>query len=657
MRFLAFIAILLAYSTITAQEKEIDLYSLSLEDLINIEVSISTKTKVGLRETPGIVTIITKEEIKRSGARDIIELFHLFVPGFDFGVDVEGVVGMGIRGIWAHEGKYLFMVNGFTMNDGMFACVPFGNHFALDNVEKIEIIRGPGSAIYGGFAGLGVVNIITRDTYEYGGKVTYTATHTGKQFSHNQLSVGHTIHDNDLLINISATYGAGSRSDRAYTDYYRNSRNLLKASDTYTKQLALKLDYKGFTIQTFLDDYLYYQIDLWDELYRGTPVHESFKSNFVDLSYKFQRANFNVIPHITYEWQKPWQVNIPEINYSNNKIFQSLTPGISAYYNKKALQVVSGVELKTDRLRLPSMVDTLYEETFKNGKDLLSYTNFSAYSQLLWNSKYVNLNIGARYDYSSEFGDALTPRIGLTKLFKRYHIKLMGSKSFRTPGGILPNRIPNDYPKLYPESGITFEFENGFLISNNSMLTLNLYDITFEDIIIYGKDAQSGVGYYKNQGKIGTRGVEMGFKMNTSKVLSTINLAYYSRKNSDSDSLFMVPNKTNQYLALSPLRINGLISYKISNITSFSVTASYFGERYSYNYIANNNDILVKQKTNLLVGINMIVSDFPFKNFETQLIATNLLGSDFYYLQPYKGAHGPLPGLDRSFGFRVIYEY
>ncbi|HDP76257.1 MAG TPA: hypothetical protein ENN49_10430 [Bacteroidales bacterium] len=61
MRPLAFIAIILAYSTIHGQEKEIDLYSLSLEDLINIEVSITTKTKVGLRETPGIVTIITKE--------------------------------------------------------------------------------------------------------------------------------------------------------------------------------------------------------------------------------------------------------------------------------------------------------------------------------------------------------------------------------------------------------------------------------------------------------------------------------------------------------------------------------------------------------------------------------------------------------------------
>lgn len=657
MKFFAFIAFLLAYSSIIAQEKEIDLYSLSLEDLINIEVDISTKTKVGLRETPGIVTIITKEEIKRSGARDIIELFHLFVPGFDFGVDVEGVVGIGIRGIWAHEGKYLFMVNGFTMNDGMFACVPFGNHFALDNIEKIEIIRGPGSAVYGGFAGLGVINIISRNTYERGGKVTYTATHTGKQFSHNQLSVGHTTKENDLLMNISATFGTGSRSDRPYTDYYRESRELLKTSDTYTKQLALKLDYKNFTIQTFLDDYLYYQIDLWDKLYKGIPIHESFKSNYVDLSYKFQRDNFNVIPHISYEWQKPWQVNIPEINYSNNKVFQSLIPSISAYYNKKNFQVVSGVELKTDKLKLPSMVDTLYEEIFKNGKNFLSYTNFSAYGQLLWNSEYVNLNIGARYDYSSEFGDALTPRIGLTKMLKRYHFKLIGSKSFRTPGGILPNRTPNNYPKLYPESGITFEFENGFLISNNAIFTINLYDITFEDIIIYGKDAQSGVGYYKNQGKIGTRGVEMGLKVNTSKVLSTINLAYYSRKNSDSDSLFMIPNKLNQYLALSPLRINGLISYNLSKRTGFSITASYFWERYSYNYIDNNKDILVRQKTNILLGLNMMISDFPFKNFETQLIATNLLNSEFYYLQPYKGAHGPLPGLDRSFGFRVIYEY
>jgi len=654
-----FLSTLLIFITIAifAQEKEIDLYSLSLEELINTKVSISTKTEVNLRENPGIVTIITKEDIWRSGSRDIIELFHLFVPGFDFGVDVEGVVGMGIRGIWSHEGKYLFMVNGFAMNDGMFACVPFGNHFTLDNVEKIEIIRGPGSAVYGGYAGLGVVNIITRNNPEQGGKITYTSTHTGKQFSQNQLSFGQTIHNDELLINLSATIGGGSRSDRDYTDYYQQNRSLLNASNTSTKQLAFTLDYKNLTINTLFDDYSYYQIDLWDELYRGTPLQENFTSNFVGISYKFKKSNFTITPRITYEWQKPWQLNVSEIGYGTNKVFHSLTPSINSVYQKKSLQIVSGIDFKTERLNMPSMLDTLYEETFKNGKDYLSYENIALYGQLLWNTRLANLNLGIRYDYSNEFGDAFTPRIGITKAIKKFHFKVMGSKSFRVPGGILPNRIPEGYQKLHPESGTIFEFENGYLLSNSLMVVLNIYDITFNDIIIYGKEAQSGVGYYKNQGKIGTSGVEVGLKFNTDKIFSNFNIAYYNRKHSESDSLFMVSVKHNQYLAFSPLRVNGLISYKVTNKSTLSFTTSYFGERYSYSYVANNNDILVKQKANLIIGLNMLVSDFPIKKFKTQLIATNLLNSKFYYLQPYKGAHGPLPGLDRSYGIRVMYEY
>lgn len=657
MRIFAFITFLFLGLNISAQEKEIDLYSLSLEDLINIEVSISTKTKINLRENPGIVTVITKDEIKRSGARDIIELFHLFVPGFDFGVDVEGVVGMGIRGIWAHEGKYLFMVNGFEMNDGMFSCVPFGNHFALDNVERIEIIRGPGSAVYGGFAGLGVVNIITRSGFEQGGKITYTATHTGKQFSMNQISFGQTVTGEDVTFNIASTYGAGSRSDRNYFDYYQNTRNLTRASDIYNKQLSLQLTYKNFTAQTLLDEYSFEQIDLWDQLYPGPPLQESFRSNFGEFSYKFHKSNLTIIPKINYKWQKPWRLNVPDMEYTNNKVFNKLSPSVNAIYGIKNLQITGGIEYNYDNLKQPKTISYQFEEPFKNGKNYLDYQNFGAYTQILWNSKYANISVGARYDNSTKYGDAFVPRIGITKAFKKFHFKIMGNKSFRVPGGIMPNRVPEGFKKLKPEYGTIYEFETGYILAPYSTIVLNVYDITFKDLIIYGKEPQTGVGYYKNQGHVGTAGIEVGFKINTDKLFSTINFAYYRRKSSNSDSLFMVPTDNNQYLALSPVRINSLIGYRVSRNSTVSITTSYFGERYSYNYLNNNKDILVKHKANLLVGLNLEFMNFPFKKFETQVIATNLLNSDFYYLQPYKGAHGPLPGLDRSFGFRVIYEY
>lgn len=175
------------------------MFSLSLEDLMNIQISISTKTSSNIRETPGILTVITKEDIKASGARDIIDLFQIYVPGFSFGVDVEGVVGMGIRGLWTHEGKHLFMVDGQEFNDGMFATIPFGNHFPLENIDRIEIIRGSGSAVYGKFAGAGVVNIITRGNNSSGGQLSYLSYHTGQQFTHNNLNFASNISNEDSM--------------------------------------------------------------------------------------------------------------------------------------------------------------------------------------------------------------------------------------------------------------------------------------------------------------------------------------------------------------------------------------------------------------------------------------------------------------------------
>ena len=159
------LCVFLLASIVASAQKEItdeEMLTMSLEELMNVEVSVATKKSTSIRETPGVVTIIQREEIQNVGARDLLELLQIMAPGFEFGVDVEGVVGVGIRGIWAHEGKVLLMINGMEMNEEMFATTQFGNHYNVDNIERIEIIRGPGSAIYGGYASMGVINIITR---------------------------------------------------------------------------------------------------------------------------------------------------------------------------------------------------------------------------------------------------------------------------------------------------------------------------------------------------------------------------------------------------------------------------------------------------------------------------------------------------------------
>src|SRR4051812_26936833 len=93
-----------AQNTDTTQQSESiqDLVELSafteaseLQKILNSKVSVSSKKELTTRETPGIISLITSEEIKNSGARDLIDVLRL-VPGLDFGTDVEFAVGLAV---------------------------------------------------------------------------------------------------------------------------------------------------------------------------------------------------------------------------------------------------------------------------------------------------------------------------------------------------------------------------------------------------------------------------------------------------------------------------------------------------------------------------------------------------------------------------------
>jgi len=64
-----------------------------------------------LKDSPAVVTVVSGEDIRTSGARDLIDILYL-VPGYFMGLDTEGVVGPGFRGLWGHEGKILLMIDG-----------------------------------------------------------------------------------------------------------------------------------------------------------------------------------------------------------------------------------------------------------------------------------------------------------------------------------------------------------------------------------------------------------------------------------------------------------------------------------------------------------------------------------------------------------------
>ncbi len=132
-----------------------------LELLLDAKVDVATRTSKSMRETPAVVTLVTRDEIAASGARTLADVL-MTVPGFGFGVDVGQVVGVGFRGNWGHEGKVLLRIDGLELNETLYSTLQFGNHFPVDEIERVEIIRGPGSVIYGGYAELAVINVVSR---------------------------------------------------------------------------------------------------------------------------------------------------------------------------------------------------------------------------------------------------------------------------------------------------------------------------------------------------------------------------------------------------------------------------------------------------------------------------------------------------------------
>src|SRR6185369_10896984 len=128
-----FFAVQLAYGQ-AKDTTALDPYEMSLEQQMNIKVSAS-KTNLSSRETPSIVSVITREDIKNMGARDLMDILNQ-VPGMSFAGDVQNVVGIGSRGNWGHEGKVLLLIDGNEMNEILYATTQFGQHYNISNIDR-----------------------------------------------------------------------------------------------------------------------------------------------------------------------------------------------------------------------------------------------------------------------------------------------------------------------------------------------------------------------------------------------------------------------------------------------------------------------------------------------------------------------------------------
>jgi outer membrane cobalamin receptor len=133
---------------------------LTLEELLNLPITAASKQEERLAQAPSSVTVFTRQDIVAMGIRTLERLLN-FVPGFQGTTDQgNGVFRVAARGRSTRAQEYiLVLVDGQRLNDVYSGGAPIP--VAVENIQQVEIIRGPGSALYGANAFLGVVNIKT----------------------------------------------------------------------------------------------------------------------------------------------------------------------------------------------------------------------------------------------------------------------------------------------------------------------------------------------------------------------------------------------------------------------------------------------------------------------------------------------------------------
>jgi outer membrane cobalamin receptor len=636
---------------LSAQDTTQSFFDLSLEDLLNMKVTVASKTALTARESPGIVTAIYADEIQASGARDLIDVFRL-VPGLSFGVDVQGTVGLASRGNWGHEGKILMLIDGIEINENLFGTIQFGNHFDVNQIERIEIVRGPGSAIYGGYAELGVINIITKSGEDLSGievSSTYGQLTDATGRTNASIAVGKKM--GDLDISLKGFYGIGIRSDEDYTDIYETTMNLADVSDISSANVNLGVSYKGLKFRALYDDYQAAAVDLFDEVLEE-PANTNFRNYAADLRYQFDIGdNFSVTPFANFKYQIPWSETDTAGGLHYEIDYLRYTGGIDMSYDlTENISFNAGGEYYTDEASYfnPDASD----ETFSTGDLNVAYSQNSGYLQVLLKNKIANLTVGGRVIDHSAFGTAFAPRAGLTKAFDKLHLKLLYSQAFRAP-----SIINIDWnAEIKAEQTQVIEAEVGYLLSEKMQVTVNVFDITIDDPIVYFYDVDLDVEGYDNFTTTGTQGVELDYRFKDKWGYASVNYSFNTAKNKNTVDYYASANTDAVMIGMPQHKVNLISSIRLGDHFSVNPSVTYLSEREAYTFVDEEEESVVSTLESK-VYLNL------FLRYENLFIDGLTLGAGVHdildagttFIQPYDGYHAPLPGIGREITVKLSY--
>lgn len=428
---------------------EQDLFSLSFEDLLNVQVDIASKTSETLSSVPSTMSVFSRKQIQALGVDNAYEVMN-FVPGMQStrGDWVGAVPKDHARGVYLDSGNVLVMINGERVNESSFGKASvYMPYIPIEVIEKIEFIRGPGSALYGSNAFLGVMNIVTSKERN---ALQLVVGNNGRYGATGQFNTSFSD-DTSLFASISYDQKDGESYPQGVKDPLEA---LYLEAGVDFKKLKLRARYN----ETSLDEFLNLAGYSTQNQHTSDNTFVGIKYNWVnndklklDSSYSYTKHNissagliaaFDDIPDFLLgpAWQTTDSKFETELSYQFENQWQ-LAAGIEY---AEAKQVEAGVRTSyyDDESMLVIIDPAYYQQGIVTVMDFpefasLKYTfeTYSAYGQLkIPYSDALTLFVGARYDDVKDIDSKFSPRLAAVYVINPEHtVKVQYGESFRTP--------------------------------------------------------------------------------------------------------------------------------------------------------------------------------------------------------------------------------
>ncbi|WCJ58603.1 TonB-dependent receptor [Fontisphaera persica] len=486
------------------------LLELELEQLLQMRAATvegASRRRQPTREAPSAVTLLTAEDIQKNGWRTLSDALNS-VPGL-YTTNDRDFWYLGARGFnrpGDYNSRYLLLINGHRLNNAIYDSAPIGPEFPvdLDLIERIEVIPGPGAAMYGNNAFFGVINVITKKGRDIGG-MEASASMGSHVSGHGRFTYGQYFTNSGVELLLSGDYGydPGPRQ-LTFTDATGKVWTSRRRDSVETARFFSSLSWRDWSLSAAVS-----------RAPNGIPSGV-YASDPGDPRAEWEEQ----YGYLEVKWDHSWDEDrrLTARGYYNYYRYLGWYPYGGIRADDRAVGQDYGAEVQFNAKLWERHVLTLganLHHAFHQDQSYEDETGFiylndhqdhwlaGGFAQVEWLlHRTLRLNTGGRLDYHSRHGAEANPRLSLIyQPWQRTTFKALYGTAYRAPsvfemyygfdGGYVIN------PALRPETITTYELVWEQQFTRRLALRMSAYYYCIEELI--SMEPQPGTGYLQFQ--------------------------------------------------------------------------------------------------------------------------------------------------------------